>query len=202
MSLEYRMQQTETVVTPDLQLANKQSASLALWNFMRHSSEPIGIEQAATAKRHEALREDILAALHEGSYYPWSLLARIQAKKFFSDVFESFLGAVWVDSGSIEACEDVLQRFGILPVLDRLLEDGVPVQHPKEVLGKLAVTLAVTYDIDVQEAPDGERAFTCRVLVGQRLITEVRDGVTKEEVKTRAAEEAIRILSKERDEAA
>jgi dsRNA-specific ribonuclease len=200
ITLETRMQRTEKVVKSDLQVADEEATPLSLWTFMRHSSEPIGIEQATTAKRYDSLRGEVLAALHGASYYPWALLARIQAKKFYSDILESLLGAVWVDSGSIEVCESLLQRLGILPILDRLLEDGVQVQHPKEVLGKLAVSQTVTYDIDVQQAPDGEKAFVCRVLLGQRVITEVLDGVSKEEAKTKAAEEAVRILTRERGE--
>jgi hypothetical protein len=38
------------------------------------------------------------------------------------------------------------------------------------------------------------------VLLGQRVITEVLDGVSKEEAKTKAAEEAVRILTRERGE--
>lgn len=201
-SLEYQMHQTEVAVTSDLRIVDKEATPLSLWTFMRHSSEPIGIEQGVTLKRYEALRDDILEALQHGTHYPWALLARLQAKKFYSDVFESMLGAVWIDSGSIEECESVLHRFGMLPILDRLVKDQVHVQHPKEVLGKLAVTQTVTYDIDVMEAPDGEKAFTCRVLVGKRIIAEVLDGVTKEEVKTKAAEQAIRIMTRERDETA
>ncbi|KAG8419387.1 Dicer-like protein 2 [Metarhizium acridum] len=202
LSLDHQMRRTETAVTSSLQIIDKETTPLALWTFMRHSSEAIGIEQAATLKRYEALRGEILAALRQGSRYPWALLARLQAKKFYSDIFESLLGAVWVDSGSIELCECMLQKFGVLSILDRLLKDRVAVQHPKEVLGKMAVTQTVTYDVDVQEAPDGERAFTCRVLMGEKVVTEVVDGVTREEVKTKAAEEAIRILGAERDKAA
>ncbi|KIE01203.1 Dicer-like protein 2, partial [Metarhizium majus ARSEF 297] len=202
LSLDHQMRRTETAVTSNLQIVDKETTPLALWTFMRHSSEAIGIEQATTLKRYEALRGEILATLRQGSHYPWALLAGLQAKKFYSDIFESLLGAVWVDSGSIELCECMLQKFGVLSILDRLLKDRVQVQHPKEVLGKMAVTQTVTYNVDVQEAPDGDRAFTCRVLVGQRVITEVVDGVTKEEVKTKAAEAAIRIMSAERDKAA
>ncbi|KHN97743.1 Dicer-like protein 2 [Metarhizium album ARSEF 1941] len=202
LSFECQVQRTETGVTSDLQIIDKEARPLYLWTFMRHSSEAIGIEQVATLKRYEALRGGILMALREGSQYPWTLFARLQAKKFCSDIFESLIGAVWVDSGSIETCERVLEKFEVFSILDRLIKDGVELRHPKEVLGKMAVTQTVTYDVDVQKAPDGEKAFTCRVLVGQRVVAEIVDGVTQEEVKTKAAEAAIRIMSAERDEAA
>ncbi|KAK2591741.1 Dicer-like protein 2 [Conoideocrella luteorostrata] len=197
INLEHRVEQTETVVTPDLQVFDREVTPMSLWNFMRHSSEPIGVEQAATLKRYEALREDILAALQHGDYYPWDLLARVRAKKFYSDIVESLLGAVWVDSNSLEQCESVLEKFGVLKYLDRLIEDRVQVQHPKELLGRWAVSQTVTYDIDVQEAANGDKCFTCRAMIGSRVVAEVSDGVTKEEVKTKAAEAAVRVLSRE-----
>jgi dsRNA-specific ribonuclease len=81
---------------------------LPLWSFMRHASPDMGAIQRATSLRHAAMREEILHALWHGEEYPWSLLCRLQAQKFYSDVFESLLGAVWVDSGSIEECEKVV----------------------------------------------------------------------------------------------
>lgn len=199
ISLDYSMQHFDTAVTSDLRIVERESR-FSLWSFMRHSSEPIGVEQAATIGRYELLRDDIVHAMTEGDHYPWDLLARLQAKKFYSDVFESLLGAVWVDSGSIEACEALLERFGILASLDRLVKDQVQVQHPKEVIGKWAVTQTVTYEIDILEGTDGEKTFTCRVLVGDRVVAEVLDGVSKEEAKTKAAAEAVKVMTREKEQ--
>ncbi len=66
---------------------------------MRHSSQSIPVEQRSMEKRHVALRRPIIEALEHGEQYPLAMLARLQAKKFYSDLFESLLGAVWVDSG-------------------------------------------------------------------------------------------------------
>ena len=193
VTMEHGITQHEAGVTPDCRIFNA-DAKVSLWNFMRHSSEPVGIEQAATQKRFKTLRNDIVEVMEHGTHYPWALLARMQAKKFYSDVFESLVGAVWVDSGSIEACEAILRRFGVLSYLDRLVTDAVEVQHPKEVIGKFAVAETVTYAVDVAEAADAERAFTCRVYIGPRLVAEVFDGVNREEVKTKAAERAVRTM--------
>lgn len=169
-----------------------------LWSFMRHASLAIGLEQKATLERHKRLRGDILAAMEHGTHYPWALLARLQAKKFFSDLFESLLGAAWVDSGSMETLATIASRFGILPYLDRMLRDGVHVQHPKEELGKWAVTQTVKYEVSLLESVDGGREYRCKVHVGDRMVAEVHEGVSREEVKTKAAEEAVRILTMEK----
>ncbi|KAB5585833.1 hypothetical protein GE09DRAFT_1016737 [Coniochaeta sp. 2T2.1] len=176
---------------------------LCLWNFMRHSHADLAQAQRATGKRHAALRDEINAAMGGGDRYPWALLARLQAQKYYSDVFESLLGAVYVDSGSFEACDGILERAGVTTYLDRALGEGVKLWHPKEELGKLAVSDKVDYQVEsrvkVEEEGDlgGGRAvevmeFTCRVLVGDRVVAEVGEGVNREEVRTRAAEEAIR----------
>ncbi|KAG6039717.1 hypothetical protein E4U41_002156 [Claviceps citrina] len=198
LCLNYRKPRTETVVTADLQVIEKEATPLALWNFMRHSSEPIGVEQAAVRKRFEALRTDVLAALAGGDHYPWALLARLQAKKFYSDIVESVLGAIWVDSGSVEECEAFLERLGLLSYLDRLVRDGVEARHPKELIGMYAVTQTVTYSIGLHGPEGGEQRYTCRVSVGSDVVAEVFDGLTKEEVKTKAAYEAVRAMDREK----
>lgn len=166
---------------------------LPLWSFMRYSSGDLGLAQKAAGRRHAALREQIETAMTSGDRYPWALLARLQAQKYYSDVFESLLGAVYVDSGSFEECDGILERAGILPYLERMLRDEVKVWHPKEELGRLAGTEKVEYVIEAKESgDDGVREFTCRVLVGDRVVADVSGGVSREEVRTRAAEEAIR----------
>ncbi|KAF7563100.1 hypothetical protein G7046_g1039 [Stylonectria norvegica] len=189
VGLEHRLRQTEFVVNRDGEIEEKETF-LPLWSFMRHASPAIGLEHAAMTLRFKDLRHDILAALERGTHYPWASLARLQAKKFYSDLFEALLGAVWIDSGSLEVCEAVLERFGIMTYLDRILRDNVHVKHPKEELGTLAIAETVNYAYEVLAGADGEKEYRCKVHVGQRLVAEVQGGVDKEEVKTKAAEEA------------
>lgn len=196
--LEHGLHLNRTAVTEGAEPV-EEDVFFPLWKFMRHASMAIGLEQAATVKRHEKLRGEILSAMESGTHYPWALLARLQAKKFFSDLFEALLGAVWIDSGSMEPCISIATQFGILPYLDRMLRDKVHVQHPKEELGKWAVTETVTYDISVVEETDGNREYRCRVRVGSRVVTEVDKGVSREEVKTKAAEEAVKVFTKEKE---
>ncbi|GAB1312939.1 Dicer-like protein 2 [Madurella fahalii] len=172
----------------------RSEVSLPLWSFMRHGSTDMGIIQRATKQRHAAMRGEIWEALSNGQRYPWALLARLQAQKFYSDVFESLLGAVWVDSGSIEECERVVERVGILPLMERLLRDKVHLLHPKEELGRLAVSEKVDYEVEVKEEEGGEKEFGCKVMVGGKCLAHVEGGVSREEARTRAAEEACQVL--------
>jgi dsRNA-specific ribonuclease len=105
-----------------------------LWRFLRHRSPRLGADQHATSQRHVELRGQIIEAFERGTHYPWALLARLKAEKFFSDMVESLLGAIWIDSGSFETCAEVVERMGILEYFRRILKDGVDTLHPKEAL--------------------------------------------------------------------
>lgn len=167
---------------------------LPLWRFMKHGSFDIGNKQPEVERRHESLRHDILHAMESGTHYPWTLLAKLHANKFYSDLVESLLGAVWVDSGSMHACKQVLERMGILPHLHRLIQDRVHALHPREELCILAGDKEVKYDVHVHKMDDGSEELTCTVFVGESQIIEVACGVSNDEVKTRAAEEAVSLL--------
>lgn len=169
-----------------------------LWRFLRHASPPMALEQSAMADRFALLRDDIKAAVHSGTHYPWVLLARLQAQKFYSDMIESLLGAIWIDSGCFEICTRVVERMGILPYMRRILEDDVHLWHPKEELGQLADSATVKYELSDAVNEKDERVFTCRILVGERQVACVVGGVSKMEAQTKCAEQAVAILTRER----
>ncbi|KAK2047429.1 RNase3 domain-containing protein [Colletotrichum somersetense] len=205
LSLEQSVDQDEVVLgdntgkEPNLQHSR---FSLPLWKFMRHQSPAIGLEQINVHKRYTALRDQIIDSMERGKTYPWALLARMQLRKFYSDIFESLLGAVYVDSGDLGVCARVVERFGITGYLDRILRDGVHVLHPKEELGHLADKEKVTYVLETRQIDDeetgGEKEYLCSVLVGTRCVVKVEGGVTREEVKVKAAEAAVNILTAEK----
>lgn len=97
------------------------SVEVPLWRFMRHTSPQIAAIQTATLKRHAELRDEIKSAIEHGTHYPWALLSRLQAQKFYSDLVESLLGAVWIDSGSFDTCKEIVERMGILNYFRRIL---------------------------------------------------------------------------------
>jgi len=171
-----------------------------LWSFMRHMSNDMGVCQSETKKRHAEMRDAIVQGLESGTHYPWSLLARLQAQKLYSDIFESVLGAVWTDSGDMDECFKVVERLGILQLMRRLLRDKVHVLHPKEELGRLAGNEKVQYGVRYVESAESEsgKELLGWVVVGGRRLAEVKGGVSKEEAKTRAAEVACLVIKQER----
>ncbi|KAL8863288.1 MAG: hypothetical protein Q9178_000663 [Gyalolechia marmorata] len=173
-----------------------------IWQFMRQTAPAVRIAQRDCLGRYEALKLPILESLQQGSHIPWSLLARLDAPKFFSDIIESLIGAIYIDShGSLALCEDFLETLGLMGYLRRLLEGGVALYHPKEELGQLADTESVKYEVFREEDGQGvweERRLGCTVWVGDREVARVGDGFCVVEVETRAAEEAVGILKGER----
>lgn len=172
-----------------------------IWAFMRHASPSIRYAQQGCVARYNSLRDPIAAALHHGQHYPWAELARLEAPKFFSDLIESLIGAIYIDShGSLGACKDFLERLGMMAYLQRAMSGTVALLHPKEEVGQVAdtekVKYVVTEDMDKQEDAEGRR-LSCAVWVGEREVVKVGDGTSVFEVETRAAAAAVVVLKAE-----
>lgn len=84
-----------------------------------------------------------------------------------------------------------------MPYLRRVLDNEIAVLHPKEELGQLADQDKVSYVLG-KEGEEGEERLTCTVIVGERPILRVGDGLSTMDVQTKAADEACKILRRER----
>lgn len=124
-----------------------------IWQFMRHSHvADIVIAQQRCLARFNSLSLSLRDAFSTGLSYPWSLLSMFDAEKFISDIIESLLGAIYIDtSGSIPACEAFLAKLGMMGYLDRILNEKIHLLHPKQELGMLAVDEKVKYETWCQE---------------------------------------------------
>ncbi|EEQ31309.1 Dicer-like protein 2 [Microsporum canis] len=169
---------------------------VSLWQYMSHSAAlDIANAQLATVRKFEELREKIDEALRSGTRYPWTLLLTLNAPKFFSDIIESILGAIFIDSrGSVEACQTFLSRIGLMGYLNRVLDDGnIDFMHPKQRLGQIVQSLTVKYIVsDVHK--HGVMRWNCQILVGDQEICQINDGVSRIHAETKAAEIALEIL--------
>ncbi|KAI9675092.1 MAG: Dicer-like protein 2 [Caeruleum heppii] len=197
----------------------EKTVPIRLWQFMRHSSADIPKAQKTSHERYESRRDEIRHNLKHGHSYPWTSLAALRPDKFFSDLFESVLGAVYVDSQGDEAiCEKVLEKLGLMAYLRRVIHRSdqgakeVDLVHPKGQLGILAGTQKVKYlwavekaapiplnaDNEARNDKSGEekKTFTCTVKVGDEEVVTVGGGKSKAEIVSRAAEEAVEVLRK------
>jgi dsRNA-specific ribonuclease len=201
--LTFRMFETnileETTNTTTLQ---PEQQHRALWHFLRAGHELIGPRDSAR-KQHELARQQVAAALEHDAQFPWHLLSLTDPPKFLSDIVESVIGAVYVDShGDISACEAIVRRFGIIDCLDRILRDGVDCFHPKERLGVLIVEKKAKY-VRVTDDNEGEGEdaglYKCQVQVNGKNIGGVVGGLSKLTAETIAAWHANSILGRSDD---
>jgi dsRNA-specific ribonuclease len=175
----------------------------ALWQYLRSGNQPMAAIRDVALQQHAEVRERLIHALRHEVEFPWHLLALINAPKFLSDIVESVIGAIYVDSqGDLSACEAFVRRLAILDYLERILRDEVDCLHPKERLGHLAVERSVEY---VRMPLRGERRFgdlppsmgmgwRCQVKVGGKEVGGVVEGLNRLYAETVAAWEANEIL--------
>lgn len=182
----------------------KQKTRVALHEFLRFSPTAISLvrERQACLHRYESLAPEIRVAIDTSTTYPWALLSQLNAPKFLSDIVESLIGAIFVDTlGDLGACEQAAGRFGITQYLERIIKDDIDVLHPKSRLGELVGRKdgkkekkgknKVKYTIRREE---GKVGYRCSVSVAEVVFDETRGGLTRDEVTTRAADLAVQAL--------
>ena len=121
-----------------------------LWQFMRHDGNPGMITaQTTTMSRYALLSPTITEALAKGLSYPWIPLLQLYPDKFCSDIIESTLAAMFIDSGAdLEVCRTWLRSLGLLEFLERVLDEDIDCFHPKQKVGILAGTRTVKYLVE------------------------------------------------------
>jgi dsRNA-specific ribonuclease len=170
-----------------------------LWELMQHSNADIARAQRACLKRYIELRDEIKALLRDGNTYPWRQLARLNPDKFFSDIVESVIGAIFVDSYSnngandnLSACKEFVTRIGLLPYLERVIAGKIDVTHPKAALQMLTGTQTIEYDLsrtivnqnfegNDDVAVDGTQQYSCSVNVGGVVFAKATECLSQEE---------------------
>jgi len=129
-----------------------------------------------------------------GPIFPWAALTRLQAPKFFSDMVESIIGAIFVDSqGSIPTVRSILNNLGIIPLLEHIVKDDVDVLHPVSRLSLWAQQNDKSIEYVIKR--EGGKV-SCAVIVDDKeevtVTDEWRGKPSQEEVKYAAAEIAIK----------
>ncbi|ERF76327.1 hypothetical protein EPUS_04185 [Endocarpon pusillum Z07020] len=170
-----------------------------LWEFMKHSGNLELLEaQKACAKRYEQFNCAIDTALDYGKSHPWYYLLSLNAEKFFSDLIESILGAIFIDSkGNLQPCREFLERIGLLRYLRRIIAEEFDIMHPKERLGIVAGNSKVRY-VTVSKIVDAAAHYSCTVFVDDESTATSTGEVCKAAAETRAAQDAVALILKAR----
>ncbi|KAF2211562.1 hypothetical protein CERZMDRAFT_43176 [Cercospora zeae-maydis SCOH1-5] len=174
--------------------ATEQEREVHLYDFLRAAPQ-LNKDKNATAVKYQEHKERIVQALLKGDEYPWVELVTLSPPKFFCDLVEATLGAIFIDTrGSLEACEAFVERIGVLRVMRRILDDDVSCVSPKEMLGVLADRDEVRYTSRINDDEDGNKAWQCFVKVGEEELATVGDCASKEEAEIKVAHMACKIL--------
>ncbi len=170
-----------------------------LWKFMKHSGKRELLQaQKACAKRYDELNLRISEALDHGNSHPWHLLLSLNAEKFFSDVIESTLGAIFIDSeGDLQACQEFLERLGLLRYLRRLMAGNIDVMHPKERLGIVAGNSKVSY-VSERNMVDDAAQYSCTVFINEEPAATSTDENSKAASEAKVAQDVIALVLKRR----
>ncbi|KAJ4356124.1 Dicer-like protein 2 [Didymosphaeria variabile] len=203
--LAFRMFETRIAEDRTMPDMRKEVHYRCLWQFLRSDASALVVGRNAAIVQYDAAKEAIRHALHHEGVFPWHILALTDSPKFLSDIVESVIGAIYVDShGDIAACEVLVRKLGILDCLDRILKHGVDCLHPKERLGILAVEKDIQYfrvTAGEDEVVGGaRRKYKCQVRVGGVDVGDVVEGVKRLNAETVAAWEACRILEARKNE--
>lgn len=178
--------QFETTVT---------KSTLELWKFMRFDSPDFPIAQHALLQRHASLRDMIKHQLERGDTFPWGLLMQLRAEKCYSDIIESIIGAIFIDThGDIDECERFLHRIGMMRHLERVLMDNIIVEHPRTRLYTMVGSRKVEYLNAHGERNVKDAGFGVRVTLDGEELATVLGCFSKDEAVARGAEMAVERL--------
>lgn len=167
--------------------------TIHLLQCLQHSSPVILEDQKLTFHRYGKVKDEIESALVTGRTFPWAALTRLQAPKLFSDMIESLIGAVYLDSqGNMDTVKALLLKLGVLRHLDRIVRDDVDVLHPVSKLSIWASRLQLPIEYKYTEE---KGLVICTISVeGREAVSasaEKRGHASQEDARFAAAEKAI-----------
>ena len=167
--------------------------TIHLFQCLQHSSPVVLEDQKLTFARYDKVKDEIETALTTGKTFPWAALTRLQAPKLFSDMIESLIGAVYLDSkGDMDTVRTLLGKLGVLSHLDRIMRDDVDVLHPVSRLSVWAARQQKPINYDYTEE---KGSVVCTITVEEREAVSARaqkrGHASQEEARFAAAEKAI-----------
>jgi dsRNA-specific ribonuclease len=165
-----------------------------LYDFIQAGAE-MAKYKSHCLEAFEKYRGPVFEALEHGVDYPWSDLTAMRPQKFFSDLIESILGALFIDTrGDLSECETFVEKLGIFDLMRRILDEHMETARPKERVGILTDRKTVEYVGSQSKNKEGLWECTCAVMVDGEEIACAEHCGSAEEADIRAASQAAKIL--------
>jgi dsRNA-specific ribonuclease len=164
--------------------------TMPLWKYMRYESKELGEALDACNVRYRGLSRCIQQHIQSGRSYPWVALAELQPEAFYSDLVQSVIGAIYVDSGEDwSACQRFIETIGLSSYIQRMMRSDYNVAHPRSALQQLAPLAKV----QSQHSSDG--SFRCEVIVDGIEIAGAERCKSRSEASIIASYRAVQVLS-------
>lgn len=162
-------------------------------NIQRVGSHESAQQCKDTLARFVETQEGILDILLHGKKFPWTKLLHLHAPKSYSDVLESILGAIFVDSGGdLTPCVSMLDKIGYLPLVDRYAREAdIDTSHPQQVFAMMST------GANLVSRRTKTRGWVCKAMAGNERLARCRGASCKEEAECRAARRAVKVLAKQ-----
>lgn len=136
--------------------------------------------------RYTKFRNQIEAEL--GTSFPWTSLRKNNAPKVCSDIIESLVAAIYLDCGSLDECERVLNHVGVMRLIERMAVDKeYEVETPEYRLHVLCAEKRIIFKITSDENID---SHTAKVTLDGMQFVQVEAGC-RDEAESKAAEKAL-----------
>ncbi|KAJ9607034.1 Dicer-like protein 2 [Cladophialophora chaetospira] len=165
---------------------------ISLCHFLQFDNAKMVEIRLACEKRLDSVAEAIDLALIAGLTYPWAQMAYVGTPKFASDLVESILGAIYLDSGGdLESCWNFLGILGMTGYFERLVAEDIELRHPKNIL---ASRTAGKVRYHLKRVKEEEGGLQCYAKVGDMRFPPVSEGISRDDITTRAAEAALKEL--------
>ncbi|KAK5944288.1 Dicer-like protein 2 [Knufia obscura] len=101
----------------------QEAQPIYLEHFIQLGNTPLRAQISSARTRYDINKRAIEAQLKQGTF-PWTLLRSLSAPKVCSDVIESLIASIYIDSGgSLDACERFVERLGIMDLLHVMVKD-------------------------------------------------------------------------------
>ena len=181
--------------------------TIHLPSFIRRVGGPqISLEYGTTLSTFLEVQASILESLTSSKTFPWITLSRIGAPKAYSDIMESILAAIFIDSKGIDACETFLEKIGYMSFVRRFVEErDIEASHPEGILREV---IAGTRHAGTQQSLEfvtqerrkrgtSTKTWRCRVVLDERVVAQVKNATCRDEARYRAATKAIEVFRRE-----
>ncbi|KAL9114547.1 MAG: hypothetical protein Q9227_001628 [Pyrenula ochraceoflavens] len=206
---------TESIALPVVDSINEKATTEQttvqryLWQYIRHSGSSDFVEdQNRTLETYMQLKATIQEKIISARRVPWTLLAQLRAKKSYSDIIESIIGAIFIDSGGkLEAVKTFVSKMGLWAYMESLLASirqhgvfdpndnvtGVETMHPKMRLGIVAAKDKRTVKYKIEEMREG-KGFNGSVMVAGQVVGAVEGAHSISEAETTVAHLGLEVL--------